>query len=479
MTQNTPQAPDAADAGAELFYEGTRRLSAGDLAGAERILRQAIAQAPALAEARANLGLTLEKMARWPEAEDSYRQALALAPWNIQIHLNFGTFLAGRQRYAEAEALYRQALDLDPTVPALWSNLGIALAYAKREAEAEQCYRVAMELDPDYAKAPFNLAYLLLRQGRYAEGWGYLERRDWYAGLAALLPFPRWQGEDLTGKSLLIGCEAGHGDMIQFCRYAAQVKAAGAARVAILCHPGLTRLFASLPGADEIIGLDQPLPEGPWDYWVPPLSLPFHFHTTVDSIPAALPYLSAEPTALAHWAGVIGNGDEGLRVGLVWQGNPRFENDAERSLGSLALLAPLGGIPGVRWFSLQKGAGEAEAAHPPAGLVLTDLAPGIADFADTAAIMAHLDLVIAVDTAVAHLAGALGRPCWVLLPDFLTDWRWLAERADSPWYPGALRLFRQPAGGGWPAVIAEVKAALEERAAQAPTGRVGAARQSG
>lgn len=463
MTHASTAQPDP---GVALFYAGTERLSAGDLVGAEAALRQAIAQAPALAEAHANLGLTLEKMARWTEAENYYREALTLAPWNIQIHLNFGTFLAGRQRCAEAEALYRQALTLDPTAPALWSNLGIALAYAKREAEAEQCYRTAMEMDPDYAKAPFNLAYLLLRQGRYAEGWQHLESRDWYAGLASFLPFPRWQGEPLAGKSILIGCEAGHGDMLQFCRYAAQVKAAGAVRVSILCQPGLKRLFATLPGADEIIGLDEPLPNRPWDYWVPPLSLPFHFKTTVDTIPAALPYLAATPADSAHWAGVIGSSGDGLRVGLVWQGNPRFENDAERSLGSLDLLAPLGDIPEVRYFSLQKGVGEAEAAQPLAGLALTDLAPGISDFADTAAIVANLDLVITVDTAVAHLAGALGRPCWVLLPDFLTDWRWLAERSDSPWYPGALRLFRQAAGAGWPVVIAEVKAALQALAAQ-------------
>jgi len=276
------------------------------------------------------------------------------------------------------------------------------------------------------------------------------------------LPCPRWQGEPLAGRSLLIGFEAGHGDMIQFCRYAGVIKAGGAARVDVICHPALKRLFAGLDGLDGASGFDEPLPQRHWDYWVPPLSLPFHFRTRPDSLPAQLPYLHADPLLRDEWAAELAaqSSPGQLRVGLVWKGSANFENDDQRSLPALALLAPLGSIPGVRWFSLQKGAGEVEAAQPPAALPLVDLGSRLRDFADTAAVIANLDLVIGVDTAVMHLAGALAKPCWLLLPDFKTDWRWLAGRSDSPWDPGVMRLFRQPGMGDWPSVIAEVAAAL-------------------
>lgn len=382
-----------------------------------------------------------------------------------------GTRLMGEGAAAAAEIAFRQALVLDPEFLAVLSNLGVLLACLQREEEAEQCYRSAMALAPDYAKARFNLAYLLLRQGRYAEGWDCLEARDWYAPLAERPGCPRWQGEALQGKSLLIGFEAGHGDMIQFCRYAALVKAGGAARVSILCQPGLKSLFARLAGVDQAIALGESLPASGWDYWVPPLSLPYLFRTRLDSIPADLPYLTAEPERIRHWAGIMKASPRELRVGLVWKGNPRFENDADRSLPSLAALAPLGEVAGVRYFSLQKGEAEAEAAVPPESLSLVDLAPHIEDFGDTAAIAMNLDLVITVDTAVAHLAGALGKPCWVLLPDYKTDWRWLKQREDSPWYPGVMRLFRQKTAGDWTAVIAAVKTALQTLATTQPAGR--------
>jgi len=249
--------------------------------------------------------------------------------------------------------------------------------------------------------------------------------------------------------------------MIQFCRYANVLKARGVARISLICHPPLTSLFSTLAGADQVISFDEQLPDGEWDFWTPPLSIPFHCRTRLDSIPAALPYLAADPDKVRAWSVAMGDTLPGtLRVGLVWKGNSRFENDAERSLQSLATLAPLGAVPGTTFFSLQKGAGEDEADSPPAGLALVDLGSRIRDFADTAAIVAQLDLLISVDTAAAHLAGALGKPCWLLLPDYMTDWRWLDGREDSPWYPGVMRLFRQPRGGGWAATVATVAAAL-------------------
>jgi ADP-heptose:LPS heptosyltransferase len=314
-------------------------------------------------------------------------------------------------------------------------------------------------LDTTYAKAHFNLSYLLLRQGRFEEGWQCLEARDWYAALANRLSCPRWQGQSLVGKSMLIGYEAGHGDMIQFCRYAKLLKTQGVAHITLLCHPALKTLLLTLDSVDVVIAFDESLPEFAWDFWTPLLSLPFYCQTRAESIPAEIPYLQADAALLAKWRAVLPEGK--LRVGLVWKGSPNFENDAERSLASLDLLAPLGAVKQVSFVSLQKGAGEQEAMQAPAGLSLLHLGSQMRDFADAAAIVENLDLVICVDTAMAHLTAALGRPCWLLLPNYMTDWRWLAEGASSMWYPGVMRLFRQPVSGDWAPVIAELVKALE------------------
>jgi len=391
---------------------------------------------------------------------------MKLAPQQPQIHLNYGSLLAAQKRFGESESAYRRALELNPESLGAWSNLGVLLACLKRDEEAEKCYRTAMAIDPSYRNAPFNLSYLLLRQGRYEEGWNCLEARDWYAPLENYLKCPRWQNESLEGKSLLIGFEVGHGDMIQFCRYAGLAKEKGASRVSVLCHPGLKSLFTRLQGADEAIAFDEPFSASGWDYWTPLFSLPFLFKTRLNTIPANLPYLTAEPEKIRYWTSLIGQPQEDLRVGLVWKGNPKFENDADRSLSSLAMLSPLKEVMGVRYFSLQKGSGEEEAAHCAKFPSLKDLGPCIVDYSDTAAIVMNLDLVVTVDTGVAHLTGALGKPCWVLLPDYKTDWRWLKDRTDSPWYPGVMRLFRQPSTGHWAPVVAEVAAALQNLVAE-------------
>jgi hypothetical protein len=254
--------------------------------------------------------------------------------------------------------------------------------------------------------------------------------------------------------------------MIQMCRYAALLKARGTARIALMCHPALKTLFNSLTCVDQVFAYDETLPPTPWDFWTPPFSIAYYCQTRIDSIPVEIPYLATDLQRYERWRGVMA-GDSpcpDLAVGLVWKGSAGFENDADRSLPHLNTLAPLGQISQVRFFSLQKGAGEDEAANPPVGLPLLDLGPQIVDFADSAAIITNLDLVICVDTAIAHLAGALGKECWVLLPDYQTDWRWLKNRSDSPWYP-SLRLFRQPPGEKWEGVIATLSLALAKLAA--------------
>jgi len=451
-----------------LFFKGNRQMAAGDLAPAESSFRAALQHAPDFAEAHANLAYLLERSGELAEAEKHYRCSIAADPGIAQTRINLGALLAGQKRFDEAEAEYRDAIDLKYDSAPAWSNLGALQAARRQDDVAEASFRRAMWLDPDYALAKFNFSYLLLRQGRFAEGWQCLESRNWYPGLQAMLACPRWQGDSLVGKSILIGIEAGMGDMIQFCRYAALLKERGAARIGLLCHPGLKTLMASLADIDLVIAADEPLPRIAWDCWTPLLSLPFYCQTRIESIPAELPYLFADHRKVEAWGAKLRDAAESgpLKVGLAWKGNPRFENDADRSLPDLCVLAPLGDVAGVCFFSMQKGTGEDEAANPPAGLCITDLAPDIADFSDTAAIVANLDLVVSVDTAVVHLAGALGKPCWILLPDYKTDWRWLDERSDSPWYPGVVRLFRQKRMGDWETVVAEVKAALSLRVAE-------------
>lgn len=443
-----------------LFFAGNRLLAAGNGAAAERCFRRALALNPGFAEVWTNLGLLRERAGAVDEALDCYRRAVDLRPDGLQLQLNLGAMLMERGRFAEADDCLAQALRIDPGSAVAWSHLGVLMAHLNRDAEAERCCRTAIRLDADHAQARFNLSYVLLRQGRYAEGWDCLESRRWYDRLAHCFACPRWRGEPLDGRAVLVGLEAGHGDMIQFCRYVPELKRLGATRVGVVCHPGLTTLFRTLPGIDVVCSASGELALSGWDYWTPPLSLPYHCRTRLESIPAPIPYLTADPALVDQWAGELPTGRP--LVGLVWKGNPRFENDADRSLPSLDLLAPLAGLDGVGFVSLQQGAGEDEARHPPPGFELSALGEHLTDFADTAAVIASLDLVISVDTAVAHLAGALGKPCWVMLPDHMPDWRWLTGRTDSPWYPGTMRLFRQPPGGGWTPVVAGVFGALRE-----------------
>jgi Tfp pilus assembly protein PilF len=449
-----------------LFYAATERLSAGDAAQAQRLYRQALQADPALAEAHANLAYLEELAGEAEQALDHYRQALALNPDLAQVLVNYGALLASQQCLDAAESAYRRALLLDASLVSAWSNLGALLGAQGRDAEAEHTLRQALALDPQHRSARINLAYVLLRQGRWHEGWPYLEARDWYGALQGRLTCPLWQGEALAGRSILVTFEAGHGDVIHFSRYVAWLKDAGAVRVDLLCQPGLCRLMTRLPGVDRVMTFDAPWPTDDWDYWVPLLSLPGRFQTRVDHLPATIPYLFADDAAVARWRERLPVRDGALRVGLAWKGNPRLENDAQRSLPNVQLLRPLWDVPGVRFFSLQKAAGEDELAREAHAQPMAALGPEVQDFADTAAVLRNLDLVITVDTALAHLAGALGTPCWVLLPAYLPDWRWLQQRTDSPWYPGVMRLFRQERVGDWVTPICHVQAALRVRAAR-------------
>ncbi|MDQ2733549.1 MAG: tetratricopeptide repeat-containing glycosyltransferase family protein [Pseudomonadota bacterium] len=453
----------------QLFFDGNRHLVAREYPDAEACFREAVALAPELGAAHANLAWVLARAETNDEAEACYCRALRLAPVDVQIHLNYGAFLAALNRCREAEAIYVRAVGLEPGSAPAWSNLGALFAQTGRFEDAEGCCRMSMRLNPDYSKAHINLAYLCLRQGRFEEGWEHYDWRTWQSTLGPRVDGPRWAGEPLEGKSLLIGHEGGFGDAIQFSRYVAVLKRRGAHRIALVCPPPLERLFQSLEGVDELLSSDEPPPRSRWDYWTSLMTAPYHCKTRVDSIPATLPYLRAEPAAIERWKRALPSDD--VRIGLAWKGNPKFENDAARSIHSLNLLAPLGRVAGATFVSLQTERVDNASGAARDALRLAEPACGIENFAETAALIANLDLVIAVDTAVAHLAGALGKPCWILLADQMTDWRWLEGRDDSPWYPQTVRLFRQQTRGDWTTVAACLGNALEtfvgERAGQA------------
>lgn len=445
-----------------LFDAANQQMTAGDLLGAEMSFRQMLDVAPECAEAHGNLALLLERRgAPAEETELHYLNALNLNPWIPQTYLNYGAFLHRAKRLEEAEQIYRHALIQIPESPQAWSNLGALYACLRQDDQAEQCCRMALSIDDQHASAHFNLAYVLLRQGRWEEGWQHFEKRPWHAGWAGLFPSPRWQGEALAGKRIVVIPDGGLGDLIQCSRYFALMKAAGAASISLICPPTLAPLLRTAKGLDEVITTTPPPPADAWDYWVPVMSLPACHGTLPDAIPATLPYLHADPSRTSQWRSRLPSAK--LRVGLAWKGNPNFENDDQRSLPSLDVLAPLGEVPDVAFISLQKGRGEEEAANPPSGLMLTALGAEFHDMADTAAVVSQLDLIITVDTAIAHLAAALGKPCWVLLPEYKTDWRWLMGRDETPWYPGVMRLFSQSTMGDWTKPIDLVREALKQR----------------
>jgi Tfp pilus assembly protein PilF len=417
--------------------------------------RHALQCKPDLAPAWGNLGVALRNTHRGQEAVDSFRQALRLQPGEPGVLNNLGNALLAQQQYAEAIACFRDGLRRTPANPGIHLNLGNALRASGHVGEAIQSLRQALELRPDFAEAHWDLAFALLLQGDFTQGFQEYEWR-WRRPDFPRRQFdsPLWLGEDLAGRTLLVHTEQGAGDNLQFVRFVGALAERGA-RVVLECQPFLAALFESAPGAPQIIPRGDALPEVDWH--LPLLSLPQRLGITLDTIPARTPYLQPPARRRVVLPPPRGQQDARLKVGLVWRGNPQHPNDRQRSI-PLASLEPLFAVPGVAFYNLQVAPGPqfaGEAASQPALIPLEGL---LRDFADTAALVDQLDLVISVDTSVAHLAGALGQPAWVLLP-FAPDWRWLLGREDTPWYP-TLRLFRQSAPGDWSAVIQRVRDSL-------------------
>jgi Flp pilus assembly protein TadD len=420
--------------------------------------RQALRLDPDSADAQNNLGMVHYAQGHIAEAESCFRTALRLRPDHANATLNLGSTRQILNHAGEADRLFRRALTLGVDETRAKSNLALVLMEQARPQEAELCCREALALRPDYPEARANLALALLMMGRLEEGFQEYEARWEVETMAApTLLQPRWTGQTLNGETVLLYAEQGYGDTLQFCRYAPMVAAAGG-RVVLVVPKALRRIMTTLDGVAEVLSEEDDLLP-PFDYHCPLLSLPFAFGTTMATIPAPVPYLRADPS---RWADVLGE-LPGLKVGLVWAGQSRTAQphavaiDKRRSM-RLADMAPLLSVPDCSFVSLQLGPPAMQLQALPDGMVVRDVSDRMDDWADTADLIAGLDLVIAVDTAVAHLAGALGKPVW-LLNRFDSCWRWFLNRDDTPWYPD-MRQFRQAVRGDWAGVIERVRQAL-------------------
>ena len=419
---------------------------------------RALVLRPNLVEALCNRGNALNKLKRFEGALASYDRALALHPGHAASHYNRGSTLHELRRFEEALASYDRALALQPHYPEAFSNRGATLYELRRHEEALESYDRAIALQPDYPEAHWNAASLSLLIGDFARGWAEYEWRWKYASLASArrnFVQPLWGGEEITGKTILLHSEQGLGDTIQFCRYAPLVAERGGRVVILEVDKGLHPLMLSLAGADQVVSAGEPLPG--FYLHCPLLSLPRVFGTQLTTVPSAGPYLCASPDKSAAWSARLGK-RTGHRIGLAWSGNSAHHRDQIRSINLSALLVLLD--TGATFISLQKDVRPTDAAVLGEHNDIVQFADALVDFSDTAALISNLDLVISVDTSIAHLAGALGRPVWVLLP-YLPDWRWLLDRDTSPWYPTA-RLFRQDATRQWGGVLARVRDSLRE-----------------
>jgi tetratricopeptide (TPR) repeat protein len=463
----------------------------GQFAAAAACYRQILQVKPDYAEVHTNLGNALAAAGSIDEAAASYREALRLAPQSAETHFNLGFALSKHGRVREANDSFQDALRIQPDHVEALFNLGVICHEQGKLDEALALYDQALRLHPDHAAAHVSRALLWLALGDWTRGWAEFEWR-WRTQDMPGYNFrqPRWGGTSLAGKTILLYAEQGLGDTLNFLRYVPLVKERGG-KVILECQPPLLRLLANFPGIDHLIGRGSAYPD--FDCYAPLLSLPGIFQTTFNNCPAAVPYIHADGNLVEHWqheltsrsrlpggtlattasdlarqAGPI----RALKVGIAWQGNPGRPDDIHRSI-PLKQFARLAEIPGVEFFSLQKGAGTEQLAPLANQFPVLDLCDRLDEaagpFMDTAAVMKNVDLVISADTAVPHLAGALGIPVWLAL-SLIPDWRWMLEREDSPWYP-TMRLFRQSRYGEWDSVFEKMAAELQRLVNKTPDKR--------
>jgi|SRR5579862_172131 len=448
-----------------LGVRGYAHQERSELEAAVECYLEALALAPKHAQAKvhSNLGNAYRSLGRAEEAVAAYREAIAADAGFAEAHLNLGIALHQAGDATEAAAHYRIALQRRPELAAAALNLGLLLEGDGDAQGAVEYYRRAIAAKPDFAEAHFNYALQLLLAGDFSAGW---EEYEWRLRLPALkqyLPYAdrmRWDGADLGGKIILIYTEQGFGDALQFARYVPLV-AERQGKVIVSCQPQLKTLFQQAMRDTLVVDGDEPPPAS--DFCCSLLSLPRIFGATLATIPAQVPYLHADAGKAARWQARLAADGSALKIGVVWATEAKSRAAPLKSL-SLGMLAPLMAVPGVTFYSLQKGPAAAEARSAPEGMRLADVEGELEDFSDTAALISQLDLVVTIDTAVAHLAGAMGKPVWTLT-HWPPDWRWLLGRDDSPWYP-TMRLFRRAQTDAWNDVILRVGQALQHLAGQ-------------
>lgn len=433
----------------------------GQLGAAIEKYDRALEVQPDLLEAARNLAIAWLLRGDAERAEHFARRALRLEPNSSQLHSQLADALARSGKHDEALAAYRRALELEPNFAEAWSDLGFLCELRGEMADAMEHYRRAIAIRPDFAQAHFRYGLGLLAAGDFGRGWEEYEWR-WrlpeLAGLAPEFERPSWDGSDISGKTVLLYAEQGLGDVIQFLRYVPLVTQKGAT-VLVRCPWQLKALIENAPGVAGVFGEDEALPD--FDLCCALLSLPRMFRTTAETVPARIPYLRADNGKVARWRGKIAAKSAALKVGIAWASHSRNARYAQQKSIGLEALAPLAEACPVVFYSLQKGPAAAESARPPAAMTLVDPSGEIGDFSDTAAVIENLDLVISVDTSVAHLAGAMGKPVWVLAT-FPPDWRWVrAHGGRNLWYPTA-RIFHQTRMHDWAGVIRQVADALIE-----------------
>jgi tetratricopeptide (TPR) repeat protein len=465
----------------------------GRTADAEQALRAALRVRPDYATALNNLGVMLAGTRRHAEAAEIFARAAEAKPNDATALLNLANSYAAQEKYDLAIPAYRRCLTVNPAVLDALQNLGQALratgkaeeavAYYNQAAslqsenpdaadrfatalrdvgrykEADEAFGRALALKKDHASALWNRSLLRLLQGNFEEGWKDYEQRlrmpDAFVLKLrrhhGLLGRPAWDGSSPAGKRFFIYAEQGFGDTIQFARYLPMLAREGA-KITCACHTALVPLLKNVEGVEHCQPFEQPPPE--FDEHFPLMSLPRRFQTTVETIPAQVPYIHPDPQKVSQWRSRM-SGDTRRKIGLAWVG--RRKPDPRRSM-AMSDLSSLSSVENVHWISLQKGEGAAEIRNAPAGLAITDWTGELNDFSDTAALIANLDCVVTIDTAAAHLAGAMGKKVFLMLPKFAT-WRWMLDRNDSPWYP-TMRLFRQSAQNDWQPAVAQVIQAL-------------------
>jgi tetratricopeptide (TPR) repeat protein len=452
---------DPAEEARRLFMAAIERQNAGDHPAAQRIYLQALEIAPNLADAYNNIAVMLKHSRHLAAGVVCLRRAAGIAPNSTSILSNLGNLLWMMLEFQEAEAVFRRAIELDPNRPETLHNYGLLKFSQGDYAGAIECYQRLLAQRPDNLLVRWDCSLARLASGDLVRGFAEYDVRfdlddptmrfDPKLKNVRSAPVPLWQGEDLNGKTLYVYFEQGLGDTIQFARFLPMLAQRGA-RIVFDCQGELVRLLRGLPGVAEL--RPPGLPPPPADFQVPTMSLPGRLGVTIETIPAPTPYIKPPTLDVPRLNRPAGTR---LAVGIAWAGRPEHANDHNRS-AKLEDFLYFCDVPGVTFYSLQKGPRVADIAALNAQVAVRDLNPFIRDFADTAAIVAQLDLVICIDTAIAHLAGALGKPAFVLLP-YTPDWRWLGQREDTPWYP-SLRLVRQPKPQDWRSVMQKVRNTL-------------------